>query len=62
LTSVKNLKVMVAHTSNPSSKESGDGRIKVQGQPREKVNKTLFPKTKIGVVAYICNLSYMAGK
>jgi hypothetical protein len=37
------------------------GRIKVQGQPRQKVSETSISTSKLGVVVHICNPSYALG-
>jgi hypothetical protein len=40
----------VAHTCNPSYLGSGDRKVTVRGQPRQKVNKTLSQKIQPDVV------------
>jgi hypothetical protein len=42
-----------------TTKEDEIGRITVQGQPGQKVSKTPFQPTKLGMVAYTCNPSYI---
>jgi hypothetical protein len=51
---------MVAHACKSSYSESGDSRIMLQGQPRQKVSKTLSQK-QAGMVIYICGPNYTVG-
>jgi hypothetical protein len=50
------------HAYNPNYLGGRDRRIAVQGQPGEKVSKSLWQKHKPGVVVYTCNPSFSGGK
>jgi hypothetical protein len=51
---------MVVHACNPSTLEVEIRRIKVLGQPGQKVSRTPISTNKLGMVC-ACNPSYMGG-
>jgi hypothetical protein len=53
---------MVAHACNSTSWEAKNVRIKVQGQPRQKVIKAPISTNKPDVVLCTCNPSYVGGR
>jgi hypothetical protein len=48
---------MVAHSCNHGYLEGGDGRIQVQGQPRQRLAK----KKKPGLLVLTCGLNHLGG-
>jgi hypothetical protein len=52
---------VASHTYNTSYSEGRDSRIPVQGQPRQKVNKTLISTNKPSMVASACHPTYAGG-
>jgi hypothetical protein len=50
-----------AVTCNPCYLGGGDKKVEVQDQPGQKVSRTLISTNKPGMVACVCNLSYLVG-